>query len=161
MPFQRITCPHCLREVSVGADAICPACRGNTAERNAATEGLAPVEFVDGEKLPSCCVLCARPAGRHVEVGEKNETKPDAWFSLSRLLGALGGAIAVPLRPAPDAKVWKISVKLPVCESHAESRYLSPLHVDYARYRITVPAHRNFIAQWKPQRPATETTSAS
>lgn len=154
MPFRRITCPHCIREVSVSADVTCPACSGNTAERNAETDGLSLVEFVDGEKLPPLCVLCASSAGHFVEIGERHEpVRRDAWFSLSRLLGALGGLIAIENEPEPSARGFKIAVRLPVCDRHRQSRYLRPTHVDYERYRITVPAHRKFIEQWKQAKP--------
>jgi hypothetical protein len=150
MPFRHITCAHCIRVVSVTSDNICPACGGNTVAGNAEAEGLTLVEFVDGEKLPRVCVLCGCVAEHSVVVGERNEQPSrDKGFWLSRMLGALGGAHWFELKPQETVKEYRISVTLPVCARHRESRYLKPTYADYERYRLTVPAHRSFIEQWK------------
>ena len=135
----------------MNTDAKCPACRGNVNEGSVDHEHLTAVEFVDGEELPPICVVCGRASQCYVEVGEKNEVgRNDGISILSRLVGALGGLISIKINPAePYIKEYKISVKLPVCEHHRESKTLKPIHVDYRRYRMTIPAHREFIQRWK------------
>jgi len=150
MPLRPATCPHCFREVFVNDDAICPACKGNTDEKGADHQNLTPVEFVDGEELPAICIVCAQPAQSYVVVGEKNETgKNSPVHILSRLAGAVAGLISIRIGPEPYLKEYKISVNLPVCASHREAKSLKPLHVDYRRYRMTIPAHAEFIKRWK------------
>jgi hypothetical protein len=150
MTLRETNCPHCFREVFVNTDAICPACQGNVDDKSLDHENLTPVEFVDGEELPPICVVCGNTSKYYVKVGEKNEAGGnDGVGVISRLLGAIGGLIAIRFNPEPHVKEYKISVKLPVCESHRESRMLKPISIDYRRYRIAIPAHRDFIQRWK------------
>ncbi|MEP6671322.1 MAG: hypothetical protein ABJF10_19320 [Chthoniobacter sp.] len=150
MPLREVTCPHCFREVFVNTDALCPACRGNVNERSAEHENLTLVEFVDGEALPPVCVVCGKVAHEYVLVGEKNETRElDGVGVFARIMATLGGLMVFRIGPEPKVKEYRISVKLPVCMSHRESRTLKPTYVDYDSYRITIPANREFIRQWK------------
>ena len=131
-------------------DAICPACLESVANKNVEHDNLTPVEFVDGEKLPPICVVCGKASKYHVKVGEKNEVKRmDRVGILSRILGALGGRVFIRIKPEPFIKEYKISVQLPVCESHSASKTLKPIYIDYKRYRMTIPVHREFVRQWK------------
>lgn len=150
MPLRPVTCPHCFREVYVNADARCPACQGNVDDKSADHEDLAPAEFVDGEELPPLCVVCAHPAGHYVTVGEKNEVaRNDGVNMLSQIVAAIGGLISIKINPPAYVKEYKISVQLPVCEKHRTASVLKPIYVDYRRYRITIPAHPEFIKRWK------------
>jgi hypothetical protein len=154
MSLREVNCPHCFREVFVNTDALCPACRGNVNETNSETAGLKPVEFVDGETLPHFCVVCAIPTRLSIEVGEKNESRgKDGVNRLSQILELIGGLIAIPTKPDPFVKEYKISVRLPVCENHKTSKVLTPLYVDYGSYRITIPVHPDFIKKWKNPSP--------
>ncbi|MGC4075384.1 MAG: hypothetical protein QM760_23365 [Nibricoccus sp.] len=130
----------------VNSDNKCPACRGNVAEPNPDTQGLKPADFVDGEKLPSFCVVCSIPSENYIVVGEKNEVGGnDRAGVMARLLGAFAGVFAIEINPRPAVKEYKISVRVPVCEAHAKSKALVPLHVDYDKYRITLPVHADFL----------------
>jgi hypothetical protein len=150
MPLREVVCPHCFREVFVNTDAKCPACGGNVKDKGEDHADLTLVEFVDGEVLPPVCVVCGMASQAVVEVGERNERRRDDAVSIvSQIVGALAGWMTIPFKPEPYHKEWKISVKLPVCERHKDSRALKPIHVDYGHYRITVPVHADFIAQWK------------
>lgn len=150
MPSREVVCPHCFREVFVNTDAKCPACRRNVEDQSAETAGLKAVEFVDGEVLPLVCVVCGAASKEHVEVGEKNAPQREDRVSIvSQLFAAIGGLISIPIKPEPYRKEWRISVKLPVCERHRDSRTLQPIYIDHHRHRITVPAHPEFIARWK------------
>lgn len=151
MPLRPANCPHCFREVYVNTDALCPACRGNVDDTIPEHEGLTPVDFVDGEALPPICVVCARPANSEIEVGEQSQNeKPDWVERLSRFVGAAGGLLSIRIdSDPPHPKEFKISVKLPVCESHRTARSLQPIYVDRRSYRLTVPVHREFIKHWK------------
>lgn len=68
---------------------------------------------------------------------------------ISRIMGAVGGLVAIRIKPEPFVKEYKISVKLPVCESHKQSKTLKPIYIDYKKYRITIPVNREFMKQWK------------
>ena len=150
MPLREVTCPHCFREVFVNVDALCPACRKNVDERGPDHDNLKLVEFVDGEELPPVCLICGHASQYRVKVGEKNDTRRhDGVGIMARLAGALGGLLAIPIKPAPHINEYKISVQLPVCERHRESQLLTPIHIDYGRYRMTLPAHPEFILRWK------------
>jgi len=150
MPLREVLCPHCFREVFVNVDAKCPACRLNADNRIDGHVDLKPMEFVDGEELPPVCVVCGDAAKSFVEVGEKNQGRGnDAVGILARIAAALGGLVAIRIKPEPYQKEWKISVKLPVCDRHRESKMLKPIYVDYDRYRIAIPTHQEFIRRWK------------
>ena len=134
----------------MNTDAICPACKGNVDDESVDHADLTPMEFVDGEVLPPVCVVCGHTAQSYVEVGEKNEVpKINAVGVLARLLGVLVGVFVIRIKPEPYVKEYKISVKLPVCGSHRQSRTLRPIYINYNRYRMTIPVHREFIQQWK------------
>jgi hypothetical protein len=150
MPFRKLTCPYCFRTVSVREDSICPACCRDTSQAPVESAGLSPVEFVDGEKLPPTCVVCGSDCENYVLVGEKNEKETqDSTSIFSRVLGLIGGVIAIPINPPPPKSEYKISVRIPVCERHKDSTVLKPIFVDYERFRITLPAHVDFQKKWK------------
>jgi len=150
MPFQRLMCPHCFRPVSVGNDAVCPACRRSTTEEGEGLRDLSLVEFVDGEKLPPVCILCGSSTISYTTVGERNESQEDDSVTvISRIMGALGGLISIEIGPRPVQREFKIAVQVPVCERHAHSKALTPIGVDYQRFRVTLPAHRKFVKRWK------------
>jgi len=148
--MRKADCPHCFRLVFVNDGAICPACKGNVDDKSADHEDLTPMEFVDGEELPPACVACGSATTHRVVVGEKNE--PDKYSAAgiaSRLLAAFAGIITIPNKTRGYQKEYRISVALPVCGNHRQSRALVPLHIDYRRYRITLPVHPAFIQSWK------------
>jgi hypothetical protein len=150
MSLRKVVCSHCFREVFVGPDEICPACRKNTAKGGYFVEDFQQVEFVDGESLPPRCLVCGEAGETYVIVGERNENKSkDKVYFISRLAAALGGLIAIKINPESEIKEYKISVRIPVCKSHIESRMLVPLHVDYSRFKITLPAHHRFVEEWR------------
>lgn len=150
MPFRKLTCPHCFRMVSVREDAICPACCRDTSQAPAESVGLTPVEFVDGERLPPSCLICGSDCEQYVLVGEKDEKETrDSTMVFSRILGLIGGVIAIPINPSPPKSEYKISIRIPVCERHKNSAVLKPIYVDYEGFRIALPAHREFQNKWK------------
>jgi hypothetical protein len=150
MPFREITCPHCFRTVYVRDDSKCPACCRDTSQAPPESAGLTPVEFVDGEQLPPVCLVCGHDCESYVVVGEKNEQATrDRTTIFSRILGLVGGVIAIPINPSPLKPEYKISIRIPVCERHKNSSVLSPIFVDYKRFRITLPAHLDFQEKWK------------
>lgn len=150
MALTRIDCPHCFSKVFVGAKDTCLSCLGNVNEKDPESEGLVPVEFVDGEELPPACLICGGPPAGRVVIGEKNEPiRNDRTTVFSNLLGALGGMLAIRIGPEPTVNEYKISVKVPVCERHRGSKLLKPIFVDYGKYRITLPAGEAFIQKWR------------
>lgn len=145
-----INCPHCFIKVWVHDDGVCPSCRKNVNETRSELRDLSPVEFVDGEKLPRVCVVCGMRSTFNVEVGELNsDDKLDKQGLVSRVLGALGGVIAIRLTPHAYKKKFKLSVDLPVCEQHGHAETLKPIYIDHSRHRITIAAHKDFIKQWR------------
>lgn len=122
----------------------------DTSDVDPEREGLTPVEFVDGEKLPPVCLVCGSVVSGYVTVGEKNEVRTnDSTTVFAHVMGFIGGLIAIPIGREPTNKEYKISVQVPVCERHRSSAVLNPIFVDYDRYRITLPAHEKFQKAWK------------
>jgi hypothetical protein len=91
-------------------------------------------------------VVCATPSESYIEVGEKNDPQGhDRVGLIARVVGALAGVIAIPIKQSPTAKEYKISIRVPVCENHGKSKALTPLDIDYERYKITLPVHADFL----------------
>jgi hypothetical protein len=149
MPSREVTCPHCFREVFVNPDDRCPACRGNVNEGDPELADLTAVEFVDGELLPPVCILCGEESQFLVEIGEKHDLSTDDGPGfVAQLIGALN-RVLFPTKPPSYFKEYAISVKLPTCERHQSSPLLNAVDIDYRRYRMSFPAHPEFIRRWK------------
>jgi len=150
MPLRKISCPHCFRPVFVNSDAVCPACQKNTNEIDKETFGLIPVDFVDGEKLPPYCVVCANYTDYYLEIGEKNpQDDEDKGDIIARLWALIGGWISIDIKPKPFVKEYKISIRVPTCQIHRNSKALTPVHIDYDVHRITIPVHRIFFGKYQ------------
>jgi hypothetical protein len=108
-----------------------------------------PAEFVDGERLPSLCFVCGQPSSGYVESGLRAPPKAPTGVGIwARLLGALGGGVAIPLDPHTPEKKFEFSVELPVCADHVTQGPIEPLYVDRQKARLLFPVHKNLHAAW-------------